>query len=218
MIKILPIKTRILTHKDDIVEAICEYCQEHTTQDDVIAVAESVVAITQGRALPPESISPGVLAKILCRFFPQVGSISTRYGMQALIDEEGSLRVLGAFIVGSLAKLVGIKGMFYNLAGEQARLIDDFTGTMPPYDKCVVYGPKNPVELSEKITKALGCYGAVVADVNDLKKAAILGTSKNVSAALASKILIDNPFGNGSEKTPIVIIKNYPATIKNMVM
>lgn len=215
-IEIIPIKTRILTHKDDIVEAIREYCQTKTTKDDVIAVAESVVAITQGRAVAPENIHPCLLAKILCRFFPQVGSISTRYGMQALIDEEGAMRVFCAFIVGSLAKLIGVKGMFYNLAGEQARLIDDFTGTMPPYDKCVVYGPKNPVELSEKITNALGCYGAVVADVNDLKKAAILGTSKNVSDAIASKILIDNPFGNGSQKTPIVIIKNYPTIIETI--
>ena len=36
-----------------------------------------------------------------------------------------------------------IKGIFYRLAGKQARLIDDITGTTPPYDKSIVLGPKD---------------------------------------------------------------------------
>ena len=207
--EILPVKTRILTHNDDIVKAIKEYCQAHVEAGDVIAVAESVVAITQKRAFDIQEITPGLLAKILCRFFPVHGSLANRYAMQALMNEEGELRVLGAFLAGSLVKVLGKSGVFYQLAGEQARLIDDFSGTMPPYDKYIVFGPKNPTAVAESITAELGCYGAVVADVNDLKRAAILGVSKGVDAQLMSKILIDNPFGNGSEKTPIVIVKNY---------
>lgn len=207
--EILPIKTRILTHNDDIVQAIKEYCQADAQAGDVIAVAESVVAITQKRIYDIQEIYPGLFAKVLCRFFPVHGSLANRYAMQALMNEEGQWRVLGAFIIGSLAKLVGKRGVFYQLAGEQARLIDDFSGTMPPYDKYIVFGPENPVAVAEAIKKELGCYGAVVADVNDLKRAAILGVSQGVDAALMSQILIDNPFGNGSEKTPIVIVKNY---------
>ncbi len=207
--EILPIKTRILTHNDDIVLAIKEYCQAKVGKNDVIAVAESVVAITQKRAFDIQEINPGLFAKVLCRFFPVHGSLANRYAMQALMNEEGEWRVLWAFIIGALAKLIGKSGVFYQLAGEQARLIDDFSGTMPPYDKYIVFGPKNPAAVAEAITKELGCYGAVVADVNDLKRAAILGVSKGVEADLMSQILIDNPFGNGSEKTPIVIVKDY---------
>lgn len=207
--EILPIKTRILTHNDDIVLAIKEYCQTKVGKNDVIAVAESVVAITQKRAFDIQEINPGLFAKVLCRFFPVHGSLANRYAMQALMNEEGEWRVLWAFIIGALAKLIGKSGVFYQLAGEQARLIDDFSGTMPPYDKYIVFGPKNPAAVAEAITKELGCYGAVVADVNDLKRAAILGVSKGVEADLMSQILIDNPFGNGSEKTPIVIVKDY---------
>ncbi len=88
-------------------------------------------------------------------------------------------------------------------------MIDDITGTMPPYDKHIVYGPSEPAKVAEAITKACGCGGAAIADVNDLKRSAVLGVSKGVDADKVAEILIDNPFGNGSEKTPICIIKNY---------
>ena len=54
-----------------------------------------------------------------------------------------------------------------------------------------------------------GAFGAAVADVNDLKRAAVIGTSAGVDADKVAQILIDNPFGNGSERTPICIIKDY---------
>ena len=72
-----------------------------------------------------------------------------------------------------------------------------------------VYGPFEPHKVSEEIRKAAGCYGAAIADVNDLKRAAVLGWSEGVDPDKVAQILIDNPFGNGSQKTPIVVIKNY---------
>lgn len=207
--EIVPVPTRILTHHDDICDAILEYGKEKIGPNDVVCVAESVVAITQGRALRCEEFKPGFLAKTLCHLFPSKGSISSWYSMQALIDAEGGPRVVMAVICGFVAKCVGVAGVFYRMAGKQARLIDDITGTMPPYDKHIVYGPENPDKVSEDITKACGCFGAAVADVNDLKRSAVLGVSKGVDADKVAAILIDNPFGNGSEKTPICIIKNY---------
>ena len=129
--------------------------------------------------------------------------------MQALLDAEGGPRVVWAVICGFAAKCVGVSGTFYRMAGKQARLIDDVTGTMPPYDKHIVYGPDEPEKVAAAITKACGCYGAAIADVNDLKRAAVLGWSKGVEPDKVAEILIDNPVGNGSEKTPICIIKDY---------
>lgn len=206
---IVPVPTRILTHHDNIVEAIIEYGSDKIGPDDVVCVAESVVAITQGGAKRSEEFKPGFLAKVLCRLFPSKGSISGWYSMQALIDAEGGMRVLIAVICGFAAKCVGVSGVFYRMAGQQARLIDDVTGTMPPYDKHIVYGPQNPDQVAEDITKATGAYGAAVADVNDLKRSCVLGVSQGVDADKVAQILIDNPFGNGSQKTPVVIIKNY---------
>ena len=206
---IVPVPTRILTHHDDICEAILEYGKDKIGPNDVVCVAESVVAITQGMAKRSEEFHPCFMAKVLSQMFPSKGSLSNWHSMQALIDVEGQGKVFIAFIMGFLAKCVGVSGTFYRHAGYQARLIDDVTGTMPPYDKHIVYGPKEPVKVSEAITKACGCYGAAVADVNDLKRSYILGASKGVNADEVGQILINNPFGNGSEKTPICVIKDY---------
>lgn len=209
IVELVPVKTRILTPKDNIVEAIAAYAGDSIGPDDVVSVAESVVAITQGRIVRPEDMEPSFLAKVMCRLVPQKGSLSSAYGMQAAMDAEGKWRVAFAMLMGILAKLVGRSGVFYELAGEQAALIDDVTGTMPPFDKHIVYGPDNPSGVAEAIKARFGCHGAAVADVNDLKRAAILGVSAGLNPANLAQILIDNPFGNASQRTPIVVIKNY---------
>lgn len=40
-----------------------------------------------------------------------------------------------------------------------------------------------------------------------MKRSCVLGVSKGVNADEVAQILIDNPFGNGSQKTPVVVIK-----------
>lgn len=204
-----PVRTRILTDKDNIVDIIVKYAQHDVGPYDVVTVAESVVAITQGRITRPEDLKVSFLARILCRFIPQEGSLSSCYGMQSAMDAEGKWRILFALKIGMIAKLFGKNGVFYQLAGPQAPLVDDVTGTMPPFDKCLVYGPHDPNGVAEEIKRRLGCYGAAVADVNDLKRAAVLGVSEGLDAKELAHILIDNPFGNASQRTPIVIIKNY---------
>ncbi len=75
-LQLIPVKTRILTPQDDIVDAIEQYAKDQIGPNDVVSVAESVVAITQGRAVRPEELNPGILARIMCRFVPQKGSMS----------------------------------------------------------------------------------------------------------------------------------------------
>ncbi|MDR3560679.1 MAG: coenzyme F420-0:L-glutamate ligase [Negativicutes bacterium] len=208
-LELIPVRTRILTPKDNIVDAIEEFAQGQVGPGDVVSVAESVVAITQGRLIRPEELNLCFLARLLCRFVPQKGSLSSAYGMQAAMDAEGKWRVTWAMLLGMAAKLVGRSGVFYELAGEQAALIDDVTGTMPPFDKHLVYGPHDPDGVAEAIKARLGCHGAAVADVNDLKRAAVLGVTTGLDPKELAQILIDNPFGNASQRTPIVIIKNY---------
>ena len=60
----------------------------------------------------------------------------------------------------------------------------------------------------------MGCYGACVADVNDLKRSAVLGHSRGLNPKEIARILINNPFGNASQKTPIVVIKNYAQAVR----
>lgn len=207
-LELLPVRTRILTNKDNIVDAIKEYAGGDITDRDIVCAAESVVAITQNRYVRPEELSPCWQARLMNRFVPAAGSMASIYGMQAAMEKEGRWRMLFWFIAAAFAKLAGKNGVFYAKC-RQASLTDDVTGTMPPFDKCIVYGPADTDEVCEEIVKATGAYGAVIADVNDLKRAAVLGKSEGLDPKQIAQILIDNPFGNASQKTPIVIIKNF---------
>lgn len=208
-LEILPVPTRILTDKDDIIDCVEKYTRGKIGADDVISVAESVVAITQGRIVRPEDLKISRVAQFCCRFIPDYGSLASPHGMQSLMNVEGKWRVAAALFAGFLGKLVGKSGLFYEWGGEQTALIDDVTGTMPPFDKHIVYGPHDPADVVSRIRERLGCFGAVIADVNDLKRSRIVGVTDGTHGDLVAKLLIDNPFGNASQKTPICIIKNF---------
>ena len=208
-IEIIPVPTRILTDKDDIIDRVVKYTKGKIGENDVISVAESVVAITQGRIVRPEDLKITRVAQLCCRFIPDYGSLASPHGMQSLMDVEGKWRVAFALVAGFFGKLIGQGGLFYKWGGEQTALIDDVTGTMPPFDKYIVYGPKNPNDVVKRLKERLGCFGAVIADVNDLKRSRIVGITEGVDGDKVAHLLIDNPFGNASQKTPICIIKNF---------
>lgn len=208
-VEILPVPTRILTDRDDIIDCVEKYTRGKIGKDDVISVAESVVAITQGRIVRPEDLKISRVAQFCCRFIPDYGSLASPHGMQSLMNVEGKWRVAAALFAGFLGKIVGKSGLFYKWGGEQTALIDDVTGTMPPFDKHIVYGPRDPADVVSRLRERLGCFGAVIADVNDLKRSRIVGVTDGTKGDLVAKLLIDNPFGNASQKTPICIIKNF---------
>ena len=208
-LELIPVPTRILTDKDDIIEAIEHYTEGKIGPDDLVCSAESVVAITQGRYVRPEDLEISCLARLCCRFIPDYGSLASPHGMQSLMDVEGQWRVAFALFAGFIGKIFGQSGLFYKWGGEQTAMIDDVTGTMPPYDKHIVYGPRNPQKVVEDVKARIGCFGAAIVDANDLGKARIVGASAGLRPEKVEKALLDNPFGNDSQKTPIVILRNF---------
>ncbi|MEB3341640.1 F420-0:Gamma-glutamyl ligase [Okeania sp.] len=204
--KVFPIPTHLLTQLDDPIEIIKNYVLPHSQPGDIVTIGETPLALIQGRFRHPTDVNPGWVAKRICYFFLPTSSLATACGMQTLVDVVGPIRVLMAFIGGSIAKILGKPGMFYQLAGEQARLIDDVTGTLPPYDQFIVLGPENPQQVVEEIRKATG-LGAAIVDVNDLKAVKILAATSDVSHPLLEEALRSNPAGNADEQTPIVLIR-----------
>lgn len=61
--EIIPVPTRILTHHDNIVDAILEYGKGKIGPRDVVCAAESVVAITQDGAKRCEDFKPSFWLK-----------------------------------------------------------------------------------------------------------------------------------------------------------
>jgi hypothetical protein len=204
---ILPIRTHLLSQIDQPVEVVKRYVLPHAQPGDVVTIGETPVALMQGRFRHPSEIRPGWVASRICWFFLPTSSLATACGMQSLVDQVGPWRVFSAFVLGALAKKILNKpGMFYVLAGEQARLIDDVTGTLPPYDQFVVLGPDQPQQVVDQIQRETGLAAAIV-DVNDLKAVKILAVSPSVSAAFLEQALISNPAGNADEQTPLVLIR-----------
>jgi len=119
--------------------------------------------------------------------------------------------VLFAFGVGAIAKVFGKPGVFYQLAGEQARLIDDVTGTIPPYDQFIVLGPQDPQQVVDQIKRETGLAAAIV-DVNDLRAVKVLAASPELTTSFLQQALIKNPAGNASEQTPVVLIRPVKTT------
>lgn len=203
---ILPIRTHLLTQLDDPVEVVRRYVLPHSQPGDIVTIGESPIAIMQGRFHHPSEIKPGWLATRLCYMFLPTSSLATACGLQTLINISGPTRVFFAFLLGSLGKLIGKKGVFYQIAGEQARLIDDVTGTLPPYDKFIVLGPDDPQGVCDRIKRETG-LGSAIVDVNDLRAVKILAATSDVSHALLKQALITNPAGNADEQTPVVLIR-----------
>ena len=85
-LELIPVHTRILTHHDDIVDAIKEYAGADITDHDIVCTAESVVAITQNRYVRPEELNVCWQARLMNRFVPAAGSMASIYGMQAAME------------------------------------------------------------------------------------------------------------------------------------
>ena len=107
---------------------------------------------------------------------------------------------------GAIARVLGRRGGFYELAGEQARLIDDVTGTLPPYDQFIVLGPQDPQGVVDEIKRETGLACAIV-DVNDLQRGKVLSATSGVSEDFLNKALRSNPAGNADEQTPVVLLR-----------
>jgi hypothetical protein len=204
--RVLPVGTHLLGVLDDPEAVLRRYAGGLIQPGDVLTIGETPLAVMQGRYQHPANLAPSMLARLLCRVFHPTSSLATACGLQSLIDVVGPAQVLGAWMAGLGLKLVGSKGWFYRLAGEQARLIDDITGTTPPYDQTIVLGPDQPAAFCARAATALGVAVAVV-DVNDLGRVKVLASSPGCDGALLERALKPNPAGNANERTPLVLVR-----------
>lgn len=206
----IPVKTKILSSDDSILDIVKEYTAGIIREDDIIVISESPLAITQGRAVAEEDIKVGLLASVLWRF---VGKVSYGIGlrsptsMQAAIDEVGHGRIIWAAFIAFWGKLFGRKGDFYRIAGMQAALIDAaHTSPVPPFNRCVIKGPADPEGTAAKIKATYG-YETAIMDINDIGGSWVIGCSKGIDKKLLEEIMRDNPQGQGDELTPICLVR-----------
>lgn len=209
--KIIPVETHIITDKDNIVNVIEQYTTNIRQARDIITISESVVAMTQGRAIPTSQIKPRLLARFLWRFVRKVPygiGLRNPYSMECAIRECGSIRILFAAFVSAIAKIFRRKGDFYKIAGKQAAMIDaPGTAGLKQYRDCVIMGPKDPELIAQSLADKIKLPVAIV-DVNDITGCWVVSASKGVDIKLVEEALDDNPAGQGDACTPIIIIRS----------
>jgi F420-0:gamma-glutamyl ligase len=205
-----PVRTHLVTPADtDAAAVVVRYAAPLGVDVRLVAVSERMVAITQGRSYPMDTIHPRRLAKLLVRHVTRPGygiGLGTAETMQLAIDEVGAPRILFAAAASAVTKPFGIHGVFYRLAGRQAAAIDGPTSyTIPPYNQAATLGPKNPDAAARAIAAALDAPVAVI-DANDAG-CAVLGASPGVDRRFVERLFADNPLGQAREQTPICVVR-----------
>lgn len=208
----IPIKTKLVGPDDDIVEVVTRFAGEQLEDGDILFVTEKIVAITQGRAFPVDSIRTRPLAVWLARFVtktPNGIGLGLPQTMEMALRECGTPRILLATAVAAVGKLLGRRGDFYRVAGPKARGIDGPTsGTIPPYNSQVVLAPEHPGRVAAQLRAALQPRVEVlVVDINDLGGNVIGSTLDRAQTRLMERVLKDNPLGQGHQSTPMGIIR-----------
>jgi hypothetical protein len=192
----IPVRTRLIVKGDDLAALLREALAGLAQPGDVVAIAETAVAIAQGRFIGAETIRPSRLARVLARRAGALATINQPESLQLVIDQVGAWRVFGAAVLQVAGRAIGRRGVFYELLGEAIAAIDGYTGTLPPYERAIV---------STELAAELGLHIAIV-DANDLRRAKALGASPGVVRDAVEKALLGNPAGNGDEQTPLVIL------------
>lgn len=206
-----PIKTPVINSGDDFVKIVKKEAAGFLQDGDVLLLAESVVAISQGRGFRFSEIKYGFFAQFYSRFVTRTPAgigLGTPETMQLAINECGLPRITLAFIVAGLTKPLGWKGNFYRVAGSKARAIDGPTaGTLPPYNEFASLSPENPRAYADEAEKEFTTgIEIIIVDANDIG-VNILGARNKDQEKLGVDLCFDNPMGQGSEGTPAMICR-----------
>ena len=205
-----PIRTHVVTDKDNINEVCEKYAGPALREGDVLFISEKCVACTQKRAIYMKDIKPRRLAVILSHYVtktPHDIGLGIPETMEMALRECGTLRILFAAVIGAIGKIFGKRGWFYIVAGPKASSIDGpCHNTIPPYNECVVLGPLNPNETAADIAKHIG-HPVLIVDINDLGGNILGASDPAADRDLYARILKDNPLGQSRESTPMGIIR-----------
>lgn len=204
------VKTHTIMKGEDMGEVLVEYALPLLRPGDIVFMGEKATAASLGRAVPVSEIRPRPLARLLQRFVwktPYGVGLSSPLTMEMAIREVGIPRIIIAAIIGGFFKMIGVRGVFYRIAGRRARSIDgpgDYV--LPPYNRYVVLAVLEPDSVCQKASGKLGWPVAIV-DANDAGFNLIGVSDPALRSFPWAKVLKDNPAGQSDQSTPVGIIR-----------
>jgi len=213
IIKCIPVKTDLIRPGDSFIEKTASYIKPHLQNGDIVVCSEKAVAFSQNRVIDGNNIKVGLLAATLSRFVtnnPHGKGLRDPRNMQVAINMAGPLRITLAAVLGGAARLFGRPGYFYRLAGSEISMIDGVVGhRFEELQKYIVPAPANPDQTAVTISYALEGYPVVIMDVNDIGGSMVVGKSCSELPLeeIEDFMRYDNPLGQGTQQTPIGILR-----------
>jgi len=205
------IQTRFITKEDNYLDVVKEYVENLYEEGDIVSISEKIISICQNRIVKREEMKVGFWAKFLSKFasHPSTGiGVGESIKMQYAINKVGLAKVLWASIASGITKLLGKKGVFYEIVGQEVSGLDGFYGHVwKEYEDIGIELPENPDGVCNEIEKKLG-ISCMIVDSNDLGQE-ILGKSDGIhmNHEELRGLIKDNPAGQGKERTPIILIR-----------
>ncbi|MBQ9458467.1 MAG: F420-0--gamma-glutamyl ligase [Oscillospiraceae bacterium] len=206
------ISTHFVGVGESYIDLMEKYVKPIYQEGDIISASEKVIALCQKRIVTEEECKPTFWAKFLCRFVHQTSAgpgMGLPVKMQFAINICGLGRVLWAAICAGFGKLVGKKGVFYDMLGDEVYGLDGFYGRdIPEYEHMGVRIPENPNGVCDEIYEKCGIKMMIV-DANDLT-VDLLGKCKALGEYTDAQLLEmikDNPAGQDRQLTPFILIR-----------
>lgn len=183
-------------------------------------ISEKIVAITQGRSWFTWEVTPRRSAKLLSRFVSRTPAgigLGDPTTMELAIREVGLPKVAVAAAAGAAGKVIGRKGLFYEIVGSNVRAIDGPTVYSAfPANVSAKLPPKDPDQVSARLSAAIRAAdipaaakaafdGVVVMDANDIGRN-VLGTDLSTPTDRLEATFADNPLGQGRQRTPMAVL------------
>ena len=206
------IATHFVGIGEDYIELVERYVKPLYEEGDLLSISEKIVALCQERVVYRKDMKISFLAKLLSRFAIQHNSAGIGVGevckMQFAIDECGSLKELWAASCAGVGKLMGRRGIFYEMVGMEVAGLDGFyPDVFPVYGDYGIRIPENPVGVCNEIYEKTGIR-AMIVDANDITRD-ILGKGDTVTLTDEElcEIIRDNPAGQEDQCTPFILIR-----------
>lgn len=206
------IRTHFIEIGEDYIELVERYVRPLWQEGDLLAIAEKIVSLCQNNVIPKKDVKVTKLAKFLSRFATQHNSagigVGDVYKMQYAIDLNGGPKVFFAAVCAGFGKLIGKKGVFYDMVGEEVRGLDGFyPDVFPVYGEFGIPLPKDPNGVCNEIKQKTG-MSCMIIDANDFTRD-ILGKSDDVAFTedQLCEMIQDNPAGQDDQCTPFILIR-----------
>jgi hypothetical protein len=202
---------RLIKFGENLEAVLNEFVKPHIKPGDWVAVSEKIVSVSDNLVRHISTVKVSWLARLIVlgvKKHKNMTAWSKPEKIQVAIEEVGVWRIVPAMIIGGAGKLVGIRGLFWIIAGHRVSEIDGFIPEdMYPYTEWAVLPPPDPQGICERVEKNTG-MPIVTADANYIN-VKILGASKSVGINWKTLrlILLDNPLGQGNKMTPFVIVR-----------